>query len=144
MIRKELYTAITERIKQVPGIAYSDLWNHNVEFIEQEEGWQRPALFVEFLPIQWQKQMEASVYTARVDIRLHLVTDWQGSASEGSPFREDNLQAFVLSQHLHEALAGMMGSNFQNLDLVESHTNHNHEDIIEHIDVYRCTAFRRL
>ena len=27
-------------------IKHIDLWNHNVEFIEQEEQWDRPAVFV--------------------------------------------------------------------------------------------------
>ena len=34
-------------------IKHIDLWNHNVEFIEQEENWARPAVFVEFKPIKW-------------------------------------------------------------------------------------------
>ena len=34
-------------------INHIDLWNHNVEFIEQEENWSCPAVFVEFSPIEW-------------------------------------------------------------------------------------------
>ena len=30
------------------------------------------------------------------------------------------------------------------LDLVESDTNHNHEDIVESIEVYQCVAIKRL
>lgn len=29
-------------------------------------------------------------------------------------------------------------------DLVESQTNHNHEDIVENIEVYQCVAQKRL
>ena len=34
-------------------IEHVDLWNHNVEFIEQETAWERPAVFIEFQPIKW-------------------------------------------------------------------------------------------
>ena len=46
---------LCDRLKEVGGgaIKHIDLWNHNVEFIEQEENWERPAVFVEFCPIRW-------------------------------------------------------------------------------------------
>lgn len=48
-MRKELFNAIKEKLAiDVPAVKHVALWNHNVEFIEQEEGWARPAVFVEF------------------------------------------------------------------------------------------------
>ena len=54
-MRKEVYQMLCDRLKEVGGgaIKHIDLWNHNVEFIEQEENWARPAVFVEFRPIRW-------------------------------------------------------------------------------------------
>ena len=48
-MRKELYNILCKELKEVGGglIKHIDLWNHNVEFIEQEENWERPAVFVE-------------------------------------------------------------------------------------------------
>ena len=45
-MRKELYNMLRERLKEVDGgaVRHIDLWNHNVEFIEQEDGWARPAV----------------------------------------------------------------------------------------------------
>ena len=40
------------------------LWNHNVEFIEQEENWERPAVFVEFCPIRWNAIVDGVEYRA--------------------------------------------------------------------------------
>ena len=31
-------------------IKHIDLWNHNVEFLDQEVPWNRPAVFIEFVP----------------------------------------------------------------------------------------------
>ena len=50
-MRKELYAAIKAAVGKVPEVKHIDLWNHNVEFIEQEDSWARPAVFVEFGPI---------------------------------------------------------------------------------------------
>ena len=57
-MRKELYNMLCKELKEVGGglIKHIDLWNHNVEFIEQEENWERPAVFVEFEPIEWRQQ----------------------------------------------------------------------------------------
>ena len=38
----------------------------------------------------------------------------------------------------------MEGETFKEFDLVESDTNHDHEDIVENIEVYRCAAIKRL
>ena len=45
---------------------------------------------------------------------------------------------------IRAALACMEGETFKEFDLVESDTNHDHEDIVENIEVYRCAAIKRL
>ena len=42
-MRKELYRMLCRELKAIDLIKHIDLWNHNVEFIEQEENWERPA-----------------------------------------------------------------------------------------------------
>ena len=52
----ELYDRLTEALLQVGGggvIKHVDLWNQNVAFIDEDEAWARPAVFVEFGPIAW-------------------------------------------------------------------------------------------
>lgn len=83
-------------------------------------------------------------YRAEPLIKLHIVTDWEGSSAEGSELQEDALKVFDLSGLLHAQLAGLSGETFLELDLVESDTNHNHEDIVESIEVYQCVAIKRL
>ena len=45
---------------------------------------------------------------------------------------------------MKEKLSCMEGETFKVFDLEESQTNHNHEDIVESIEVYSCVAFKRL
>lgn len=125
-------------------IKHIDLWNHNVEFIEQEENWARPAVFVEFKPIKWKAIVEGVEYRAEPQIHLHIVTDWEGAASDESDFKEEALGVFDLPELLHETLTGLGGEKFLELDLIESDTNHNHEDIVENIEIYQCVAIKRL
>lgn len=165
-MRKELYKAICDRLgrlyklpdgsvceliegMEVPEgaerlIPHIDLWNHNVEFIEQEENWARPAVFIEFCPIRWNALVNGVEYRAEPQVNLHIVTDWAGAASAGSELEEEALEVFDLPELIHEKLSCMEGETFKVFDLEQSQTNHNHEDIVESIEVYSCVAFKRL
>lgn len=133
-MRKELYEMLCERLKTVGGgaIKHIDLWNHNVEFIEQEEQWARPAVFVEFAPIRWAAIQNGVEYRSEVLVHLHVVTDWAGSVSGDSEFRDESLAVFDLLEEIHKVLTCMEGETFMEFDLIESRTNHNHEEIREY------------
>lgn len=143
-MRKELYNVLCEKLGEIKEIKHIDLWNHNVEFIEQEENWARPAVFVEFCPIEWKAIVYGVEYRAEPLVKLHIVTDWEGSADAGSAFKEEALKVFDLTDEIHRKLTCLDGETFLQLDLVESQTNHNHEDIVESIEVYQCVAIRQL
>lgn len=51
-MREELFEAIKTAMADTE-VKHIDLWNHNVEFLEQEDAWPLPALFVEFGEITW-------------------------------------------------------------------------------------------
>lgn len=116
-------------------IRHIDLWNHNVEFIEQETAWERPAVFIEFQPIKWAPIVIGVEYRADVMVNLHVVTDWKGG---------DGIGEFRLLEKIHEVLAGLEGSTFADFDIDSSLTNHDHEEIVENIECYGCVGFRRL
>lgn len=121
-------------------IKHIDLWNHNVEFIEQETAWERPAVFVEFEPIQWITIVPGVEYRAEASVRLHIVMDW--APTEGDNGMDGSGRFFELPDKIHDAIAGLEGKEFAELTLKESITNHNHEDIVESIEVYSFVAFK--
>lgn len=133
----EIYRALTDRLLATGIVAHVDLWNRNVEFIEQEVAWARPAVFVEFGPIGWTRAKTAEA-RGEVEVRLHVVTDWQGSASAGSDSREECLGVFGLLHEVVSAVDGLRGARFGALLLQESHTNHNHEELLESVEVFKC------
>ena len=77
-------------------------------------------------------------------MHLNVVTDWQGSSSADSEFREQSLKVFDLLEAIHLQFAWRKGKTFQEFDLVGSSTNHNHEEIIENIETYQCVAIKSL
>lgn len=126
-MRQELYAAIKARIRDVvPAVKHIDLWNHNVEFIEQEQSWERPAVFVEFGPITWQPYVGCR-YRGEGSVKLHVVTDWLEGGQEA---------AWTLVGKIREAMEDVEGKEFYGLRLTETLTNHNHEDILESIEGY--------
>lgn len=135
-MRKELYERISQALLSMGGtpVAHVDLWNHNVEFVEQETAWPTPAVFVEFEPIRWTSDVTGIRYHGEVRVRLHVVTEWRHDSMSGCA------SALDLTDAIRRSLAGMEGETFKDLDLVESHTNHNHEDLVESIEVYSCVA----
>lgn len=110
----------------MPEVKHIDLWNHNVEFIEQEESWERPAVFVEFGRIDWQPYTGGGHRGSGV-VRLHIVTDWIDGGQD---------ESWNFSEKLYTALEGLGGESFDGMVLTGTETNHNHEDILESIDTY--------
>lgn len=125
-IRKELYAAIRTAMAKIEEVKHIDLWNHNVEFIEEEAGWERPAVFVEFGPIAWQPYVGGG-YRGVGSVRLHIVTDWVEGGQEA---------AWDLIVKIREAMERVYGYGIHGLYLTETLTNHNHEDILESIEGY--------
>lgn len=116
-------------------IKHIDLWNHNVDFLEQEAPWPRPAVFIEFVPFKWHAIVPGVEYRAQPLINLHVVTDWA---------EQKDIGEFRLLNKIHEQLAGLEGENFMEFDIDSSATNHNHDDIVENIETYTCVGFRHL
>lgn len=143
-MRKEIYKMLCERLGNIPEIKYIDLWNHNVEFIEQEDNWERPAVFVELCPINWEATVAGMRYVTEAKVNLHVVTDWVGSSAANSDQREESLTVFDLLEKIHTALADVNGEHFQEFDISNSTTNHNHEDILENIETYSYVGYREL
>jgi hypothetical protein len=143
-MRKEIYEMLCERLGNIPEIKYIDLWNHNVEFIEQEDNWERPAVFVELCPINWEATVAGMRYVTEAKVNLHVVTDWLGSSAANSDQREESLTVFDLLEKIHTALADVDGEHFKEFDISNSTTNHNHEEILENIETYSYVGYREL
>lgn len=134
---RELYAAIVTALESIKEngeqlVKHIDLWNQNVEFIEQESPWLRPAVFVEFGTVQW-KPLKSSVMTGELIMTLHIVTDYSGE-------REQLLKTFDILRMTAQALAGIRGDGFHRCLLLDESVNHNHEDLVETMQRYRIAV----
>ena len=68
--------------------------------------------FCGILPIQWNAIVPGVEYRAEPLIKLHIVTDWEGSSADGSELQEDALKVFDLPGLIHAQLAGLGGETF--------------------------------
>ena len=137
-MRHFLYLSLIERLKQLtdpagePVIKTFDLWNEQVEFVEQEEVFDTPAVFIEFLPVKW-TNLGGGVQRAEATIRLHIVTPWNGKYPRRQPVILQNLiTSSIRSDRIDHHLFNIMGSNgrteFNMFRRTASSTNHNHEE----------------
>ena len=142
---QEIYDALAGAIRLVGDgiVRHIDLWNQNVDFIEEDEAWETPAVFIEFGEIQWDPYKgPANGMTGKGEILLHVVTEWKGSAADGSPTKDDTVADYDLPVQIHSALQGLSGTGFRNLNLSRTLINHNHQELLENIEVYRVTYER--
>lgn len=145
---KEIYKDIAGvlAVRLDGSVRHTDLWNEQVAFIGEETPFDFPAVFVQFGQIDWKPVNTGNglCWMGECAVSLHIVDSWPGSSAAGSPGMDDALGVFDLAERIHEALEGLHGSGYDRLRLVSSLINHNHEDIIENIEVYKTKLYRRL
>lgn len=140
-MRKQLCLALIEQLKTItdasgaPVIKHFDLWNQNVEFLEQEKPSFFPLCFIEFMPIKWE-QLGGGTRMSKITFRLHIVSQWLYPTESGSEFQEKGLAYLDLLDDVNKALHQFTGDGFGSLSCVNSITNHNHSGIIEDIEEF--------
>lgn len=133
--RREIYSRLRD-VFLSHGVSHVGLWNEQVAFIEQEAAWPRPAVFVEFGGVLWRYPDKSCVDGLRhrrgvLPVVLHIVSDVVGDDVV-------LLDVYDLCETLCQALTSLSGVSFRRLKLVESRSDHNHEELLETIEVYEC------
>lgn len=144
-MKKQLYLAIIDRLKNIPGaddeplFKHFDLWNQQVEFIEQETPFQTPAVFVEFLPLQW-RTLGNRMQDADLTTRLHIVTEWHALTADYTPDEEQELALAYLDivDSVVAALQGFSAPNTNTWMRTQTIPNHNHERFVDSVEEYIC------
>lgn len=134
---REKDTAEAAESPDTQAIKTFDLWNENVVHLTQQRPFQTPAVLVEFLPIVWQP-VGKGAKRADVTIRLHVLT--ATLATVNSPYREEALFPLYLIRAMEAAMRGLAGAtderglSYSTFAHTESATDHNHEQVSEHIE----------
>ena len=151
---KHLYLAIVAALKEVKdgnGNQYFksfDLWNQNVEFMEEDEPFDRPAVFIEFDPINWQA-LGGKNQEAVATVRLHIVTDWHANTADNvaSEYRTQALAYLDAPSYVLKAMPGLVIQPTAAMRCsntwtrTQSIVNHNHERYVDSVEVYTTHIF---
>ena len=135
-MRKQLYLDIKNRIKTITDtedvsvFKHFDIWNRQVEFMQQEKPFLFPAVFIEFLPMRWQSTGQGK-QQAELTVKLHIVSKWKASTSDNSAYEDQALAYLDLPNYVNKCLAGFAATNTNGFLRTGSSINHNHEDVID-------------
>lgn len=141
----KIYKELAAALEKVEGVRHVDLWNRNVEFLEEDTAFDMPAVFVEFGQIEWRENSGSVIsHTGDGTVNLHIVSEWNGSAEVGGEDMERMLSVFDLAVEIQKAVSGITGSHWSRFRLRSSVTNHDHEDVIDNVEVYGFSLERRL
>jgi hypothetical protein len=144
-MRKGLYLAIKSRLKGIKVgegkemFQHFDLWNRQVEFIEQETPFACPAVFVEFSPIAWQTLLH-KVQEAQLTVRLHIVTEWYAGTADYSPTEDQALEFLDVTDRVVAAMQGFSTEWTNSWMRSLSVTNHDHERYVDNVEEYVCNV----
>ena len=115
-------------------IQHVDVWNNQLAFVEEEQPFSTPAVFVEFAPIHWKSQMRG-VLDAEVDIALHIVTDSRVGKLD------DALEAFdLIDNKIPPVLARVQTAptySIGSFTRISSTSDHDHDELQDNTEVYR-------
>lgn len=145
-MRKQLYLDIQTALEAIvdqdnnPVFLHFDLWNQNVQFLEEDTPFQLPAIFVEFMPIEW-KTIGNRVQEAAVVIKLHIVTAWYGQTAHYSPLQDEALNYLDIPDKVLNALQNLTVNGSASLTRTASVINHNHQRYVDSVEEY--TAYIR-
>jgi hypothetical protein len=136
-MRAKLYLEITEQLKTIldengePLFKHVDLWNQNVDFIEQETPFDMPAVFVEFLPITWQTLAGRCIQQANLILRLHIVTRWHSPTGDGAADQAEAIAYLDIPNWVVKVMQNFCPTGATPLMRTQSVINHNHAEIID-------------
>ena len=142
-MRKQLYLDIKNRLKTVTDengdqlFQHFDLWNRQVEFIEQETPFVCPAVFIEFGRIEWHT-LSKKVQDCNLRVILHIVTEWHSDTADYSPTEQQALEFLDISDRVAMALQGFSTTYMNSWMRSASITNHDHETYVDNVEEYTC------
>lgn len=120
-------------------IKYFDLWNRQLDFLAEDSPADYPAVYIEFLPIEWQTLGEG-VQDADFEFRLHIATRWFGQTYSIAPqeIASEQLDYLDIPNKIFKVLQGSCITNTNNIIRTNTEFDHNHENYIETVETYRC------
>ena len=128
--RLNLFSDVKRAIEaQVPDVQHVDLYNENVEYVDEESPWQRPAVFIEIGDIGWKMMAgKEPMQRGEGEMRLHNVTDWMEGGLEKAP----------------KALVGIDSQTVTVYYPETTMTCRSHGELMENIEIMKVRYLRKI
>ena len=110
-MRKQIFKAIADAVAAVPGVAFVDLWNNQVQTLNGGAAFAFPAVFIEFEAVEW-KQQNMGARRGALAVRLHVVTRAVPTHGHKDPRINEALAVFDLLDAINAAMQDLRGENF--------------------------------
>lgn len=130
MIIPVFYKAIMSRvIVKVPEIAFFEMYNGQPDQEEDEVPYNKPAVFIEFEPMQWQT-VGNKVQECDCSFRLHIETETLSETSnlESDKERNAGLEHLMIAERVFGAIQGFSGDGFGAISRTGFIPDNNHDN----------------
>lgn len=132
-IKAALLTIVDENEESV--IKHIDRWNNQLQYAEQEQPFECPAVFIEFAPITWQP-LQRGIREANVQITLHVVTDSRVGCWS------DTIKVFEFLDTIYTDLYGLHVTEgkrtIDTMRLLQSLTDSEFDELEDNRETYTC------
>lgn len=115
-------------------IKHIALWNRQVEFLEHENIFSMPAVFIEFDKIQW-RQQGSGIQDAELIIGLHVLTSAVPEGYDGDLYHLELLDS--INNCLHKFQSSHIGSMERSVSV----PCHDHAEILDSTEIFRCVIY---
>jgi len=147
-MRKFIYNSIVAKLQTItdqneqPVIKHFDIWNNNIEYIDEEQPFNTPAVFVEFQPIEW-RHMGGGMREAAVNIVLHVITQHNMPTASGLlPYSAEAFDFFELLTAINACLHAHAKQSpafiHDSLTAVRSTTDHDCAELRHDTETFCC------
>ncbi|MDD3688231.1 MAG: hypothetical protein PHE56_15900 [Bacteroidales bacterium] len=131
------YIIIEDPEELDPAIKHFDLWNNQLETIEEECPFNLPAVFIEFAPIMWRHNLQG-VREAEITVNLHILMREIAPTKDGNQYEDQAFAFLELPDAVNKALHGLTGTGFDALTSKQSITDHYFSEIMHLQESFSC------
>lgn len=144
-MRKLLFLALVERLKLIvdtrkqPVFRHFDLWNNQLQHLQEEKIFETPAIFIEFQPLQW-KSTGNNLRQAELNFNLHIVYKTKALTAANSSTQTEALMRFELADAIHKQLRGWSPDRTYcgTIAGTASVTDNDHDQLIADVEEFKC------
>lgn len=112
---KDLYVELAELLaEKIPAVKWIDLWNNQVDFLEDEHPFQSPAIFLSFRFIDTEDKGEL-VQDVRLQVDAYTFYETFADTFKGSYNQQSALEFLDILNNVYSVLHGSNGENYSTM-----------------------------